>query len=157
MDEKTQQITVGFTTPQALAQAEQALKGKGFSTFKVEAPVSTNGNVPQQRRPKTQSGLPYAAAIGGVSGALLGVLIAAISLNVPNLPSVEGSTAELFILVPLGGAVLGALASSLLALLSGANPEEADFTYYKLKVTAASADQAQSVTDTLLQMGGRLL
>jgi len=73
------------------------------------------------------------------------------------LPAVESNTKELFVLVPLAGAILGAIASSLLALLSGANPEEPDFAYYKLMVTADSDEEAQKVTEALLAENGRLL
>ena len=90
-------------------------------------------------------------------GAGVGAFISALTTNLPNLPSVESSTTELFVLVPLGGAILGAIASSLLALLSGANPEEPDFAYYKLIMIPSSEEEAQAVTEALLAENGRLL
>lgn len=156
MDSKTQQIAVGFKNSEALAKAEQTLRAQGVSGFTTESPVEL-GNVPKQRRPSSQPGIPAAAALGGVAGAAMGAFISAVATNIPNLPSVEGSPTQLFVLVPLGGALLGVIASSLLALLSGANPKEPDFAYYKLIVEAESAQEAQKIADTLLAAEGRLL
>ena len=156
MNSKNQQIAVGFRTAEDLAKAKQLLHNKGVGGLKTESPASLN-STPKQRRPDSQTGIPYAAALGGAAGAAMGAFISAVSTNIPNLPSVEAGTRELYVLVPLGGALLGAIASSLLALLSGANPEEEDFAYYKLMLEATSAEEAQMVTDTLLDQGGRLL
>ena len=156
MDVKTQQVTVGFRTPDALAKGEGVLRDRGISTFGLESPPELS-NVPQKRRASSQKGLPAAAILGGVSGAAMGAMIAALATNLPNLPSLEGSTTELFVLVPLGGAILGAIASSLLSLLSGANPEDPDFAYYKVLVEAGSAEEAQALIEALTAAGGRLL
>lgn len=156
MDVKTQQVTVGFRTPDALAKGEQVLRDRNISTFETESPPDLS-NVPQKRRASSQSGLSAAAILGGVSGAAIGALISALATGLPNLPSLEGSTTELFVLVPLGGAVLGAIASSLLSLLSGANPEDPDFAYYKILVKASSTEEAQALIKALTTAGGRLL
>ncbi|PZO22152.1 MAG: hypothetical protein DCF25_03530 [Leptolyngbya foveolarum] len=156
MDANTQQIVVGFRTPEALAKGESVLRNYTAAQYTTESPAALD-QVPQQRRPDSQSGLPYAAALGGLAGAMIGAFISVLTTQLPNLPTVEGSTTELFVLVPLGGAVLGAIASSLLSLLSGANPEEPDFAYYKLIMTPASGEEAQKVTEALLAENGRLL
>lgn len=156
MDSNTQQIVVGFRTPEALAKGERVLRDQTAAKYTTESPAALN-HVPQQRRPDSQPGLPYAAALGGLLGASMGAFISVLTTQLPNLPAVDGSRTELFVLVPLGGAILGAIASSLLALLSGANPEEPDFAYYKLVMTATSDEEAQKVTEALLAADGRLL
>ncbi len=157
MNVTTRQITVGFRSSEDLVKAEAALESQGVADFETEAPVTLGNNVPQKRRPDSQSGLPYAISVGALSGALLGAFISTMALNVPNLPSVEGSTTEMYVLVPLGGALLGAIAAGLMALLSGANPEDPDFAYFKLRAEADSVEKAQAITDTLIEAGGRLL
>jgi len=156
MDSNTQQIVVGFRTPEALAEGERVLRTCTTSEYRTESPAELN-NVPQQRRPASQPGLFSAAALGALAGASMGAFISVLTTQLPNLPAVESNTKELFVLVPLAGAILGAIASSLLALLSGANPEEPDFAYYKLMVTADSDEEAQKVTEALLAENGRLL
>ena len=160
MDSSTQpiveHIVVGFRTPEALAKGESVLRNYTAAPYTTESPATLD-HVPQQRRPDSQVGLPYAAALGGLLGASIGAFISALTTNLPDLPAVEGSTTELFVLVPLGGAVLGAIASSLLALLSGANPEEPDFAYYKLIAKVTSAEEAQTITEALMAEDGRLL
>jgi len=157
MNTETQQITVGFRTAEELARAKQMLSSQGISDFQVAEPAILGDRVPQQRRPDSQSGLPKAAALGGITGALMGAVISTFALNVPNLPSIEGSTTEMYVLVPLGGALLGAIASSLLSLLSGANPTDEDIAYFRLSTQLATAEDTQSITDALLKAGGRLL
>ena len=156
MDTKYQQIVAGFRTSEAFAEGQKALRDRKLSNFSLESPAELN-NVPQQRRPDSQSGLPYAAALGGLAGAGMGAFISALATNLPNLPSLQGSSTELFVLVPLGGALLGAIASSLLALLSGANPEESDFAYYKILAQPTSNQEAQKISEILVEAGGRLL
>ncbi len=156
MDSNTQQIVIGFRTPEALEKGETVLRNYTASQYTTESPAALD-QVPQQRRPDSQPGLPFAAALGGLLGASMGAFISVLTTQLPNLPAVDGSTTELFVLVPLGGAVLGAIASSLLALLSGANPEEPDFAYYKLIMTATSSEEAQKVIEALLAADGRLL
>lgn len=156
MDVRTNQVRVGFRTPEGLAKGKQVLRDRDISNFRVQLPPNLD-DVPEQRRPDTQSGLPYAAALGGVAGAGMGVAISAMATSLPNLPSLEGSTTELFVLVPLGGALLGAIAGGLFALLSGANPREPDITYYEILLNAASKEVAQEAVDALIGEGGRLL
>ena len=156
MDVRTRQVTVGFRTPEGLAKGEKVLRDRNISDFSVQSPPDLSG-VPEQRRPDTQSGLPYAAALGGVIGAGMGAAISAMATSLPNLPSLEGSTTELFVLVPLGGALLGAIASGLLSLLSGANPREPDVVYYEILLKAASEEEARTAVEALTAEGGRLL
>lgn len=156
MDVRTQQITVGFRTPEGLAKGEKVLRDRDISTFKTESPPELSG-VPQKRRPSSQPSLSSAAVLGGVLGAAIGAFISALATNLPNLPALEGSTTELFVLVPLGGAVLGAIANGLLSLLSGADPEDPDFAYYKIVTETSSAKEAQAIAKALTNAGGRLL
>jgi hypothetical protein len=155
VESEYQQISVGFRTEQSLEKAKAALQGKDLFKVKTEIESPVSAEVPRERSAKM--GISKAAIAGGTIGAIAGATVAIFALSIPNLASLQSARTPLLIFIPLGGALLGAAASSLITFMSGAEPVKSTETAkYKIRVETLP-EETQQVTEILLNEGGYLL
>jgi hypothetical protein len=149
------QIAVSFRTEQALQNAKAALQAKDFHKVETEIESPVSADVPRERSDK--EGTSKAAIAGASIGAISGAILAIFALSIPNLPSLQAARTPLLVFIPLGGALLGAAASSLITFMAGAEPTKSTETAnYKIRVETLP-EETQQATEILLNEGGYLL
>lgn len=151
----SQKITVAFDTEKSFQQAQEKLTQKDLATVRANQtlPRSAIDGV-AQKRTVTEDGVK-SGTLGGLVGAILGGLIVATALNIPNMSSINNNAVPLLLIGVFVGAAFGGAAGGMFSFFAGAALDE-DPAKYRLAVEGSS-EEIKTATQLLLEEGGRLL